>query len=420
MKPVVFARFLLIATLFLMFNPVSSFSYALLAHEAIIDAAWEKSIEPLLKQKYPDATEADLKKAHAYVYGGSIVPDIGYYPFGSPVFSHLVHYVRTGDFITALLEESKNLNEYAFAIGVLCHYEADCYGHSLGTNKAVAILFPRLRKKYGDEVTFEQGRDQHARVEFGFDVLQTAKGNYESNAYHDFIGFEVSDSVLERAFFKTYGLSLKDVFRSLPAAIAVFRFSVKILMPELTKDAWKIKNSFITQLNPLATEKNYCYKMDRKNYRKEFKQPKLQSIFVMLFIGVLPKYGPLSRFKPAIPNPECEKLFDQSFDAILNHYSTTLKRLGSDDTLVNRDLDTGKQTALGEYNLADKSFYMLLMKLKRNKFANTDEIIRKSFISYYGTMTNTSSADKYHTHKEKKIKRALEQLSVMHSDVSIN
>lgn len=402
---------ILFVTGFIFCCPLPSLSYGLLAHEAIIDASWEKSILPLLKHKYPGATEEELKKAHAFVYGGAIIPDIGYYPLGSPVFSKLVHYVRSGDFVTALLEEARNLNEYAFAIGVLCHYEADRYGHSLGTNKAVAILFPKLKKKHGSKVTFEEGCNEHSRVEFGFDVLQTARGNYQPNAYHDFIGFQSADSVLERAFLKTYGKSLKNVFRSLPAAISVFRFSVKNIVPELTKNAWKIKNSFITKLNPLATEKTYRYRMDKKNYYKEFTRPKVHSIILSFMIGVLPKVGPLSKFKPKLPNAEAEKLFEESFDAILTHYAATLNKLRTQNvSYVNIDLDTGKETVMGEYKLADKVYYKLLMKLRRNKFENVNEGLKKNIISYYGN--RDASADyTSHSRKGKKITVALGELN---------
>src|ERR1043166_6925737 len=115
------AEIFIMTVMLIICRPVKSSAFALLAHEAIIDASWDKTIQPLLKQKYPNATAEELKKAHAFVYGGSIIPDIGYYPLGSAVFSSLVHYVRSGDFVTALLDESHNLNEYAFALGVLCH-----------------------------------------------------------------------------------------------------------------------------------------------------------------------------------------------------------------------------------------------------------------------------------------------------------
>lgn len=124
--------------------PVNGF--ALLSHEAIIDTCWEHSIKPLLKQKYPTATAEQLKEAHAYVFGGAIMPDIGYYPFGSMLFTNLVHYVRTGDFIRAVLDEAQDINEYAFGLGLLCHYIADKYGHSMGTNPAVPLLFPKAKK----------------------------------------------------------------------------------------------------------------------------------------------------------------------------------------------------------------------------------------------------------------------------------
>jgi hypothetical protein len=399
--------------LFIICRPLPSSSFAVLAHEAIIDALWKPSLEPLLKKKYPGATEEELKKAHAFAYGGSIISDIGYYPLGSHEFSNLVHYVRSGDFVSALLEESQNVNEYAFALGVLCHYEADTYGHSLATNEAVAKLFPHLKEKYGKEVTFEEGKNQHARVEFGFDVLQTARGNYESNAYHDFIGFEVSDSVLERAFFKTYGIRLKSIFKSFPAAIAVFRFSVKTIIPELTRDAWKTKKSFITQANPLATEENYHYKMSKNNYRKEFTTPKVQSTLIEIVIGVLPKAGPLARFKPMIPSPECENLFLQSFDSILVHYAGTMKKLKSKDvSYANKDLDTGKETEMGEYKLADKAYYKLLKQIKRNKFADVDEGLKKNLDAFYG---NRMASPVYGTNsrKGKKITLALEQLNTV-------
>ena len=411
-----FMKMLLMAiplvTVFVISQPLPSFSYGLLSHEAIIDATWEKSIQPLLKSKYPNSTKEQLKSAHAYVYGGSVIADIGYYPFGSALFSHLVHYVRSGDFVYALLVEAHDINEYAFALGALCHFEADQYGHPLGTNKTVANMFPRLKNRYGKVVTFEQGRDQHVKVEFGFDVLQTARGNYESNAYHDFIGFQISDSVLDRALIKTYGIGLKDLFTSLPIAIANFRFSVKIFIPELTRDAWKIKNSFIMKLNPLATEKTYRYIFDKKNYRKEFATLKVQSTLLEIILGGLPKYGPLSRFKPTVPDSVSEILFEQSFETILANYSGTLKKLKSGELAYdNVDLDTGEKTSMGEYELADKTYYDLLMKLRRDKSANINDALKKNLIAYY---SNRDSSSKYrsNTHKGKKITKALRQLNV--------
>src|SRR5215469_7562776 len=199
--------------------PPGSAGYSVLTHEAIIDAAWKDSIVPLLLSRFPDATPKQLLEAHAYAYGGAIIQDMGYYPFGDRFFSDLTHYVRSGDFVLALIEESRDLNEYAFALGALSHYAADNSGHQLATNQAVAILYPGLAKKYGPAVTYEEKPSAHMKVEYGFDVDQVAEGNYAPKAYHDFIGFEVSKALLERAFTRTYSLDMSDVFVSLDLAI---------------------------------------------------------------------------------------------------------------------------------------------------------------------------------------------------------
>src|SRR5216683_5445251 len=183
-------------------SPVSAFS--VLSHEAIIDSALDQSIKPLLLKRFPDATPDDLVKAHAYAYGGCILQDMGYYPFGSKFFSNLVHYVRSGDFVEALLEDSSDLNEYAFALGALSHYSSDNSGHPT-INRVVALQFPKLRKKYGDTVTYGDDPKAHIRTEFGFDMVQVAKNRYTSDQYHDMIGFEVSKPLLQRAFQETYG-----------------------------------------------------------------------------------------------------------------------------------------------------------------------------------------------------------------------
>src|SRR6266705_4264450 len=177
--------------------PPSVRAYAVLSHEAIIDAAWETHIKPLLQKKYPQATEEDLSRAQAYAYGGAIIQDMGYYPYGSPFFSDLTHYIRSGDFIQALLREAKDLNAYAFALGALSHYNADNYAHRLGVNRAVPFLYPGLRKKFGDTVTFEDNRLAHVKTEFGFDVLEIARERYAPDSYHDFIGFDVSRTALD-------------------------------------------------------------------------------------------------------------------------------------------------------------------------------------------------------------------------------
>src|SRR5882724_4071513 len=226
-------------TLILMATPRPSHAYSVLTHEAIIDSAWKDVIQPALLKRFPAATPDDLKKAHAFAYGGAIIQDMGYYPFGSKLFSDLVHYVRSGTFVETLLRDSSNLNEYAFALGAMAHYCSDNNGHGLAVNKAVPILYPDLRKKYGDVVTYDQNPAAHLKTEFGFDVVQVARGHYASEGYHDAIGFEVADDLLARAFKETYGLDLKTFFSDYDRTIGTFRYSVSTLIPKMTVVAWQ-------------------------------------------------------------------------------------------------------------------------------------------------------------------------------------
>ena len=217
----------------------------MLTHQALIDVAWEPTLVPLLKKRFPQAGPEDLRKAHAFAYGGAIIQDMGYYPFGSKFFTDLTHYVRTGDFVTNMIGEARSLEEYAFALGALSHYYSDNLGHSQATNKAVPLVYPELQAEFGPVVTYEEDPISHVKMEFGFDVLQVARGNYAPEAYQDFIGFEVSKEVLERAFAKTYGLELNKQFVSLELAIGTYRRTVSTLIPDLTRAAWRMKKSDI-------------------------------------------------------------------------------------------------------------------------------------------------------------------------------
>src|SRR3954462_6365152 len=121
-------------------------SYSVLTHEQIVDLVWTGQLAPLLLKKYPDTTPEQLRIAHGYAYGGCLIHDLGYYPFGNRFFSDLVHYVRSGDFVEALFAESTDVNEYAFALGALSHYASDLTGHP-AVNIAVAQEFPKLQAK---------------------------------------------------------------------------------------------------------------------------------------------------------------------------------------------------------------------------------------------------------------------------------
>src|SRR5689334_16169220 len=214
----------------------SSSAYSVLTHEEIVDLLWTDQIQPLLLKRYPGLTQDQIREAHAYAYGGAVIQDLGYYPFGSREFSDLVHYVRSGDFVRELLIESQDANEYAFALGALSHYASDIVGHP-AVNQAVAIEYPKLRAKFGQSVRFAQDKTAHLKTEFGFDTVQVAKNRYASQQYHDFIGFKVSKLLLERVFPVVYGLELKDVLPHEDMAVGSYRFAISRLIPQMTQVA---------------------------------------------------------------------------------------------------------------------------------------------------------------------------------------
>ena len=377
--------------------PLQSTAYSVLTHEAIIDVTWDKVIQPLLLRKYPVSTEDQLKDAHAYAYGGAVAPDMGYYPYGSKLFTNLVHYVRSGDFVNALLDEEQNINEYAFSLGVLCHYYADKYGHPIGTNQCVPIMFPADKAKYGPVVTYVEDPLAHIRMEFGFDILQTARGNYASEKYHAFIGFKIAQPVLERAFLKTYGLSIDDIFKDLPRTISTFRWIIKDLFPAITRTAWSYKKNEIVKSTPGMTRRKFEYKMKKANYYHEFgkkhDRPGFFPSALALFIKVLPKSGALKDFKLKVPGPDAEKIFIQSFDTVQVHYTLTLKKMPDKNScFANIDYDTGKDTSPGEYLLADQTYSDLLLKLKDNNFKHVDANLKKNITSFYGTCNEKTAA----------------------------
>src|SRR5216117_1860504 len=276
--------------------PAPVYAYAVLSHEAIIDAAWETHIRPLLLKKFPQATEEDLSRAQAYAYGGAIIQDLGYYPYGSHFFSDLTHYVRSGDFILALLRDANDIYEYGFALGAMAHYAADNNGHRIGTNRAVPLLYPHLKKKYGDSVTYEQDKLAHTKTEFGFDVLEVARERFAPDSYHDFIGFEVAQRLLERAFQETYGLELKSVLLDEEKTLTSYRHAVSKLLPKATRIAWHLKKDEIKDDLPGMTKRKFLYNLKRSNFEKEwgkdYKRPSPGERFLAFLYLLLPKWEP--------------------------------------------------------------------------------------------------------------------------------
>jgi Zinc dependent phospholipase C len=368
--------------------PAPGNAYAVLSHEAIIDAVWETHIKPLLLKKFPQATEEDLSRAQAYAYGGAIIQDMGYYPYGSHFFSDLTHYVRSGDFILALLRNAKDLPEYAFAVGALAHYAADNNGHRIGTNRAVPILYPGLRKKYGDSVSYEDNQLAHVKTEFGFDVLEIARERYAPDSYHDFIGFEVSRSVLDQAFRETYGLELKDVLLDEDKALSSYRHDVSKLIPKATRIAWHLKKDEIKDDVPDATRRRFLYNLSRSNYEhewgKDYHKPRPGERFLAFLYKLIPKFGPLQILQFRTPTPQTERMFEASFNATLDRYREFLADIRESRLdLPNNNFDVGENTGPGKYRLNDEAHAELLNKLAENKFANTSAELKAELLHFF-------------------------------------
>jgi hypothetical protein len=364
-------------------------AYAVLAHEAIIDSVWDTNIRPLLLTRFPGSTPGEIKEAHGYAYGGAIIQDMGYYPHGSFFFSDLAHYVRSGDFVLALLRDAKDLNGYAFALGALAHYAADNNGHPIGTNRAVPILYPKLKKKYGDSVTYEQGKLAHVKTEFGFDVLEVAHGRYAPDSYHDFIGFGVSASLLEQAFQETYGLDLKSVLSDEDKVLGSYRHDVSQLLPKATRIAWTLKKDEIMKDQPSMTKKKFLYNLShasyQKNWGKNYQPPTSGERFLALLVRILPKFGPLRVLQLKTPTPETERMFEASFNTTLDRYRQLLSRVGTGKPdLPNDNFDTGEMTGPGKYRLNDETHAKLLDELAKQNFMGASPEVRAELLEFFG------------------------------------
>ena len=369
--------------------PRQAAAYSVLAHEANIDALWDPTIKAMLHARFPAASAEDVSAARAYAYGGCVIQDLGYYPFGSHFFSNLLHYVRTGDFVDALIRDAHDVDEYAFALGALGHYAADNSGHPMAVNRAVALMYPKLKAAFGNNVTYVQSPKSHVLVEFAFDVVQVAAGAYAPQAYHSYIGFKVAKPALERAFHETYGIEMKDVFFNEDLAIATYRHAVGTTIPEMTKVAWGKKRDQIMKVTPGMQRKTFVFNLPRREYEKEFGQdyatPHGFARVLAIVYHLLPKIGPFRSLGFSVPTPEAERLFLESFTSTRQRYRQSLDALQAGRLrLPNTDFDTGLPTSRGEYSLADATYDELLGKLADRSFVDVPAGLSANLVAYYG------------------------------------
>ncbi|SHM18042.1 zinc dependent phospholipase C family protein [Hymenobacter psychrotolerans] len=412
-------KWLLRSLVLLVLVPFSASGYSVLTHQANIDSTWTRCLMPMLQKRYPGATEEQLLEAKRYAYGGSIVQDMGFYPFGSALFTNMTHYVRSGDFVRNLLDEAHERNEYAFALGALAHYTADIIGHPEGTNRAMPSVYPELQQKFGNSITYEEAPIQHTQLEFAFDVVQLAAGRYRTADYQRYIGFQVSKPVLERGFRKTYGLELGQVVFNVDLAISSFRFAVRSLIPIASRAAWQSQKKDIRRLSPRARRREYVYDQSEREYRKQYgtgyQKPGTGARVLSYFVRVMPKIGPLKPFAFKLPTPEAQELFKKSFRDVMREYCRKVEAEPTDTAVVSRqrlpntDFDTGQPTRVGEYELTDEAYGEWLRKLADNKFEGLTAPVRQNILAFFGP---DSKAPKDKDEKEAKTRaKTLEALA---------
>ncbi|MFL6429591.1 MAG: zinc dependent phospholipase C family protein [Acidobacteriaceae bacterium] len=371
------AHLALALILLLVVPPPPARAYSVLSHEQVVDLSWKSHIVPLLQRRYPGITPDQIKEAHAYAYGGAIIQDLGYYPFGNKLFSDMTHYIRTGDFVSNLIRDAQNPNEFAFALGALAHYTSDTLGHP-AVNRATASEYPNLSRRYGTAVLYDEAPRQHLQTEFGFDVLEVVQQRYAPEAFHDFIGFQVAKPVVERAFLDTYGVPLNQVLTKEDLAIGTYRRTVSTLLPKMTQVAVTDYGEKMKKADPTFVPKKLTYRLSKADYQRRwgnsYRRPGFGTRVLALMLKLIPKIGPLKDLSLRVPSADAQKNFLSGMDRVVDrysHYLDTLKAEPADRPslkLASLDLDTGKPTGPAEYGLADQTYarYLaLLVKPRR-------------------------------------------------------
>jgi hypothetical protein len=380
--------------IFLLASPRPLGAYAVLTHEELIDLTWRDSIQPLLLQRFPSLTPAQLREAHAYAYGGCVIQDLGYYPFGKPLFSDLLHYVRTGDFIRALFRESKDADDVAFAIGALSHYFGDTIGHPEAVNLAVGKSFPELAAKYGPNVNYAEGRHQHVRAEFAFDINDITKHRLAPERYLNHIGFAVPVPLLTRAFYDTYGLDLAKLLGHSHPKLRGYRYSVRSLLPRVAYAETLLHRShmppdvpspaldqFTQQIAALAAADHW------DSYRSH---AGIGTHLLAGFIFILPKIGALSDLSVRGPTPSAEQDYVNSLMHTADVFRQTLAKATISDGLPNKDLDTGDYARPGSYSLEDLTYVDLLHEMTRDPGSPIPFGIKRDLVAYFADLSKVT------------------------------
>ena len=380
----------------IVFSASNTRAYSVLTHEELIDLAWNDSIRPLLLEKFPGASEEQLREAQAYAYGGSAVQDMGYYPFGKQFFSNLTHYVRSGDFVAWLVSNAHSLNDYAFAIGTLSHYVGDSIGHSEAINRATAVEFPKLEKTFGPSITYDESPHGHIRTEFAFDIAELSDGDFPPADYLEYIGFQVPRKFLEEAFLKTYGFDIHEVLGRAHPALRSYRTTVRRFIPAFAEAEVVLhRNQFPPHADSDA-DRIFRERLAKTAYERRWKHtrkgPGVKAHLLAVLVFLVPKIGATSDLAIKIPNPDTYEMYQSSVNHAVDIFREMLRKLrntGDAVKLANIDLDTGDHVKRGEYPLADATYARLLARLTSKPDRVIPSDLKRNIMTYYGVMAVT-------------------------------
>jgi hypothetical protein len=435
MRPI--RRLLAVILLFALFVPARpAGAYSVLTHEQLIDLTWQSSIVPLLLSRYPTLTPAQLEHARAYAYGGCVIQDIGYYPFGDPFFSDLTHYVRSGDFVVNLFRNAGNADELAFAVGALSHYIGDTVGHAQATNLAVPVEFPKLRARYGSSVNYAEGEHQHVQTEFAFDINEIAQGRLAPVHYLKHVGLELPTRQLALAFYQTYGLR-EDFTDSRHHRINVngYRFAVHSFIPRIAYAVTLLhrKHEPADPLNDPDIERltrEVTAVAQQNNWDAYRRHAGIGTYSLAGLIYIMPKVGPLKLAAVKGPTAQTEAQYVHSVLTATDELHYALRRFtpppatrssaalaAASDThsdpapsapplpinprsfrliprqtvdpvhpLPNRDLDTGQTIQPAGYRLTDATYALLLHRLAATPTIPVPPGIKRDILAYYSNL----------------------------------
>jgi hypothetical protein len=411
-------------------------AYSVLTHEQLIDLTWQSSIVPLLLSRYPNLTPAQIEHARAYAYGGCVIQDIGYYPFGDVFFSDLTHYVRSGDFVVNLFRNAGNADELAFAIGALSHYIGDNVGHATATNLAVPVEFPTLRARFGSNVTYAEGEHQHVQTEFAFDINEIAHSHLAPVGYLRHVGLQVPTRQLALAFYQTYGI--RDDFtdtRRHRINVGGYRFAVHHFIPRIAY-AVNILHRHHEPADPTSNPdlqrltREVTAVATANNWQAYRHHAGIGTYTLAGLIYILPKVGPIKLAAVKGPTPQTEADYVHSVLASTDELTYALHRFTpppatlpsaklaaasdkhsdpapsappptedihayqliprqSADTrhpLPNRDLDTGQPTQPAGYRLTDDTYAALLHRLASTPTQPVPPGIKRDILAYYANL----------------------------------